>query len=434
MSNVQRDLRYSFLDAVFFSLMVGLGETYLSAFALATGSDALTAGWVSTLPLVAGGIFQLFAPYGLRWLGSYKKWVITVALGQALVFAPLAIGSWNGYHSSTLLFLFASLYWGFGMAAGGAWNAWLRGLVPKELRISFFGARSRIQQAVLLGAVLTGGYLLQLGKNAGQLLETFYFLFIWSMAARLMSVLCLIRQGEGQPREMKLKTLGFKDLYRRLTQESYGRVLIYMSLLQVGAYFSAGFFSPYVLGQMNKSYNLYTLMLAGTYVAKILAFGWAKKHLKSTNVEKVFLVAAIGVIPLPVLWLVSEAPVYLIAVQILSGLAWGLHEMCMMLKIFDEVPDDESTIVLSAYHLLSTFGVMVGALAGGLLFKSMGQGLAAYTAVFVGSSLIRFTLFLSFPGVATSVHVRSRVFLTRSLGVRLGAGSIERPIVTGTKR
>ena len=49
---VRGNLAKSLWDGVFFSLMVGLGETYLPAFALALGHGEVLAGLVATVPML----------------------------------------------------------------------------------------------------------------------------------------------------------------------------------------------------------------------------------------------------------------------------------------------------------------------------------------------------------------------------------------------
>ncbi len=66
-SQLRRDLRASVGDGIAWGGMVGLGETYLPAFALAIGLGELTAGLVASLPLLAGGIMQMITPVGIRF-------------------------------------------------------------------------------------------------------------------------------------------------------------------------------------------------------------------------------------------------------------------------------------------------------------------------------------------------------------------------------
>src|SRR5262245_35903246 len=88
----RNDLAASTGDAIGYSLMVGMGETYFAAFALALGTGQTFAGLLSTLPQLAGATFQLATPWAVRRLGSYRLWVVISCSFQAasLLLLPLA--------------------------------------------------------------------------------------------------------------------------------------------------------------------------------------------------------------------------------------------------------------------------------------------------------------------------------------------------------
>lgn len=56
---LRRDLAAISADGVAFSVMVGVGETYLVPFALALGLAAGQASLLATLPILAGSLLQL---------------------------------------------------------------------------------------------------------------------------------------------------------------------------------------------------------------------------------------------------------------------------------------------------------------------------------------------------------------------------------------
>src|SRR5215510_3075952 len=67
----REDLRASIGDAAAYSVMVGIGETYFAAFALALGTGETFAGLVATLPMLAGAALQLATPFCLKHARSY---------------------------------------------------------------------------------------------------------------------------------------------------------------------------------------------------------------------------------------------------------------------------------------------------------------------------------------------------------------------------
>jgi uncharacterized membrane protein HdeD (DUF308 family) len=183
-SRLRRDLALIRADGVFFSLMVGVGETYLAAFALALGNSDVAAGLLSALPMLAGGVLQLIAPSAMHRASSYRSWVRMWAALQAASFLPLVVAAWLGAAPVALLFACAFLYWGSGLATAPAWNAWMAQIVPARIRSRYFGARqSAAQLGVLLGLTAGGLVLHETGGGA----RAFTALFAAAFVCRAIS-------------------------------------------------------------------------------------------------------------------------------------------------------------------------------------------------------------------------------------------------------
>src|SRR5688572_15582908 len=78
------DIQASLGDAAGFSLMVGIGETYIVPFALAVGAGKTAGGLAATMPMLAGATLQLFTPLLVRRLGSHRLWVAGSVFLQAI--------------------------------------------------------------------------------------------------------------------------------------------------------------------------------------------------------------------------------------------------------------------------------------------------------------------------------------------------------------
>jgi len=59
-SSLKNNLRCSVRDGGCWGAMVGLGEHYIPAFALAAGLGEVTAGWIASLPILAGACCKHF--------------------------------------------------------------------------------------------------------------------------------------------------------------------------------------------------------------------------------------------------------------------------------------------------------------------------------------------------------------------------------------
>ena len=207
---LQRDLRASLGDGAGHGGMVGFGEIYFSAFALAVGLGELMAGLVASLPLLAGGIMQTISPWAIRWLGSHKRWVVCCATLQSLTFFPLMVAAYRGHLSGAGLLWIAAVYWAAGLATGPAWNTWIGTIVPRRCaRGSLRFARGPPQAALFLGFLL-GGVALQFASADHCVLNTFAALFAVAGISRLFSVWMLVRITEPTPIPGKMRHLTWR--------------------------------------------------------------------------------------------------------------------------------------------------------------------------------------------------------------------------------
>ena len=107
----ERDLRAMLADGFSYSLMVGLGEQYLAAFALAIGLGQVVAGLIASVPMLIGALFQLVSPLFIARWKSYRRWVVLCAAIQAVGFVPLVLAAWAGRIPTAMMFLIAGIYW-----------------------------------------------------------------------------------------------------------------------------------------------------------------------------------------------------------------------------------------------------------------------------------------------------------------------------------
>src|SRR5216684_7464812 len=168
---LRKNLRNSVSEGAAFSVMVGIGETYFSAFVLALGMGEIAAGLVASIPLLVGAVLQLVSPAAVAWLGSNRRWVITCVSLQGASFIPLMAAAMWGHMPVVGVFAAVSLYWAAGLAAGPACNTWMETAVRFRVRAPFFAMRTRFGQAGTLLGFLAGGAALQYGNHSGQVLE-----------------------------------------------------------------------------------------------------------------------------------------------------------------------------------------------------------------------------------------------------------------------
>ncbi len=406
---LKNNLRCSVGDGGCWGAMVGLGESYIPAFALAAGLGEVTAGWIASLPILAGGLLQTLSLRAIPLVGSYQRWIAISCTIQGLAFFPLVIAAATGFVSAPLLFFLASLYWGGGLAAGPAWNTWMGQIVPSTLRSSFFARRSRTNQLCTLSGFLLGGLILHSCKNDSQSLIGFAILFLLAGLFRLVSVLLLLKhrshnpahyftsskvqQSKEQPTARPQLIVHNPDDSGRCSKEldlSRGyRLVLFLAVVQGMVQFSGPYFTPYMLKHLSFSYAAFVSILSASFIAKAISMPLWGYLAQKRGARWLLWTGAISIVPLASLWNVSDAFFWLLMVQAASGTAWAAYELGFFLMFFDTLPNAKRTQMLTLYNLCNTSAWFCGSLLGGWYLSTSGATPAAYQTLFMVSTLGR---------------------------------------------
>lgn len=429
---LRRNLRFIYGDGLAFSMMVGLGETYVPAFALSLGMSEVSAGWIVSVPMLIGAILQLVSPAAVRRLGSHRRWVVLCAFLQASSLFAFVVEAMIGRLPEALVFLVASLYWGTGLATGPAWNTWVGALVPKTIRARFFARRSRSCQAAILIGTVTGGLCLHWAPGS-EVLFVFAGLFLAAGLFRCLSVGFLLGQSEDPVPKGYFRDVSLSDLLAKAKHGADGRLLVYMLAVQISVQVVGPFFTPYMLAEIQFSYLEYLLLIATAFGAKTLAFPLAGLLARRLGSQTLLYASGIGIVPLSALWIFSDSLGYLLCLQVVGGTIWAGYELATFLLLFERIDESERTSVLTVFNAANATALLVGSLMGGLLLKALGQNQAAYYVIFGLSGLLRLVTVLL---LARMKHVTfsATTMATRTVAVRPNTGSIGAPIVSSVKR
>jgi MFS family permease len=432
LNELRKDLRASCADGAAWSVMVGVGESYLPAFVLALTASQLASGLVATVPMLAGAVLQLISPYAVRRLHSYRRWVVSCAVIQALAFVPLFVGSTTGSIPLVLVFVIASLYWGAGLATLPAWNAWVETLVPKRLRARFFARRTRLTQLGLLAGFVGGGLILQAGAKSGAPLSVFAILFLIASAGRLISAYYLGSQREPRPPGNAFPGLEPARLLRAARHNAHTRVLLYMIGAQMAAWIAGPYFTPYMFVHLGLSYWGFVVLVCAAFLSKIAFLPALGRVAQRWGAQRMLWTSGLLIVPVPALWLLNQHFVYLLVLQVLSGASWAAFELAMLLLFFETIPSEKRLTVLTMFNLASAAAIALGSFIGGVLLSAFASTPEAYVAIFTVSAIARATsllLLLRMPTLA----IRLPFVATRAIAVRPSMGSIERPVLSGLR-
>lgn len=397
--SLRRDLWITTADAAAYSVMVGCGETYIPAFALALGFGPVAAGVTATLPLLVGAVVQLVTPAAVARMGSNRVWVIACTALQAASFVPLICWALVGAAEFWQLLLAASAYWASGMAGVPAWNSWMGSLVPERMRAGYFAQRNRLGQFSVFVGFVIGGIVLQAGKERGGALLAFAALFAVAAIARLLSTTCLVVCREPQPPEPHDQPppradgartrRGLVQTLRSMAGQPSGRIVAFLCCFVFGVQFAGPYYGPYMLREMGFSYWAFMLVMATSFLAKALALPLLGRLAARIGAVRLLASTSLAVVPLGLLWIPSANVAYLVGVQTLAGFVWAGYELAVALVFFEQVPARERTEVITIYNLVVALATVAGAACGGLMLLALGADRTAYMIVFLASCLLR---------------------------------------------
>ena len=388
------NLRVSQWDAASFGVMVGLGETYLPLFVLTVGLSEVMSGLVVSVPVLLGGALQMISPWAVAVLKSHKRWVLCCSMLQAASFVPLIVAAIAGYIPPWVALVVASLYWAGGLGTGPAWNVWIGTLVPRTIRAHFFAKRTRLQQGAILVGFLAGGFALEAGKQhdlaLGDRHDTtlivFAVLFAIACVCRIASAAFLAAQTEPQPLPPDRRQVPTLEQLRRYRHSPGGRLLLYIIVVQFGVWITGPYFAPYMNRKLQFSYSDYAVLIAFSFVFKILALPLCGRFAKRWGARRLLTLGGIGIVPLAGMWGVSDSYEWLCVTQVIAGVSWAAYELAFFLLFFESIPANERVSVLTLFNLLNSLALAAGAMIGGMILHYAGETPAAYHALFAISS------------------------------------------------
>ncbi len=386
--HLRRNLALSTGEAGAYGAMVGMGETYFPAFALALGMGEVTAGIVASAPMMVGGFLQLVSPWAIARVGSYKNWIIISAGLQGLSLIPLVMAGCCGSLSPAALLLIASLYWAGGLAAGPAWNTWIGHLVPSAVRSRFFAQRTRVSQLLTLSGFLLGGALLHLAGARGDnwILTAFAAIFAIACICRFVSVVLLSVHQESRLARDLVKHLEEVRLAGSAANPRGMRLITYLVVVQGMVQISGPYFTPYMLKQLHFDYASYVALVATAFIAKAVSLQLWGNVASRRGPRFLLWLGGISIVPLASLWTLGQTFAWVMCVQILSGTFWAAYELGFFLMFFESMPVAQRARMLTIYNLANTCAWCVGSIIGGTVLGCLGPSMTSYWTIFAMSS------------------------------------------------
>jgi MFS family permease len=144
-----------------------------------------------------------------------------------------------------------------------------------------------------------------------------------------------------------------------------------------------------MLSELHFSYTIYAIVVCAATVAKIYFLPTVGRIADRIGVRRVFLISAAASVFVPALWLVSSNWIYLIGVQIYSGMAWCAFDLATLLLFIETIPRQKRVDVLTMFNLANSLAMAGGSLLGAGILAALGANRGAYLALFAISTIAR---------------------------------------------
>ncbi len=437
-SKHDRSLRYSLYDGFFYSLMVGFGETYFSAFAVFLGANNFQLAMLSSLPPFCGGVSQFFTLRILDKMGSRQKMVTRFALAQGCFLLPICLSYFaGGVRGETFLF-FVICYFVAGQVVGPVWNSWIGDLVPVNQRGSFFGKRNRMVTIGTFLSMVAAGLVLRQFEKTPEEIYGFIIIFCCGVVARSMSVKFLSIKKDPQYVGTQSDLDQFFTFLKGILSRNEGRLILYMASINFAVFVSAAFCVPYLLKTCHFSYTTFVVITSTVALAKVLSSPFWGEVVDSIGARKV--VRMVGLLlPLSIFpWAFTNNPYILVGCQLFSGFVWAGYELSTFTFLLDAVRPSERAKVASYSNFISFTAALAGGIVGTLIVSIGPQPLHEYALVFILSCVFRVIAYFTFVPAINEVRVIAPIktvnVLFKAVGFRTAWGFTNRLVVFRKKK
>ncbi len=365
---VERSLRHSLKDAAAFATMTGVGETYLSAFAVFLKASTPQIGVLAAVPPLLASLTQLFSAWLGRVTGHRKRIVLAGASLQAFAWLPiLALPLGFPDHAMPLLIASVVVYHSGAHLVAPQWSSLMGDLVPARRRGRFFGLRTRIVTLTTFCTLMAAGFALHWFKGESRTLAGFIVLFAVAGVARVVSVYHLSRMKDPGGNVAAMEIPVGHGWWHRLRHSNAVRFSVFFALMQFAVAIASPFFTVYMLRDLQFSYLNFTLNSGAAIFTQFLTLSqWGRISDVFGN-HRILTVTGLFIPLMPILWTLSTDVWYLIAIQALSGFSWAGFTLAAGNFVYDLIAPHRRATYLAVHNVLANTGIFCGAILGGYL-------------------------------------------------------------------
>lgn len=366
---------YSIKAGIFASAKGSFGDSFFSPFAIAINASNSLVAMLTSIAGLLGPMSQIF---GSRLMERYsrKKIVLKTILFELMLWIPfiaVAVLYGFGIMRNSLAVIFTFFFAFYVIIANinlPAWFSWTGDIINEKYRGRWFSKRNVLMGFVSIILALTASLILDYFTKMNLIMPGFIILFSLALVSRIISWSFYKKQYEPELKLKKGYYFSFVEFLIRARKTNFGKFSFFSALLNMAVAISSPLFAIYMLRDLQFSYFVYMgIVLSGTVFSLLVMELWGKI---CDLLGDYFVLSVTGIlIPfVPILWVFSKSPVYLIFVPVLlNGIVWAGFNLASNNFVYDNVRPEKRGLALSYFNMLVGIGVFVGAAIGAFLIK-----------------------------------------------------------------
>lgn len=367
----ERARRYGLRDGACQAITQGSGEQYLSAFALLLHVSSFQLSLLSALPQLIGTGAQIASVKLLRWFPDRKALIHAGTIGQALAWIPILLlpllfpdaGPW-------LLIVGTVIYFACSQFTMPTWNSFIADQLDQHERGVYFARRAKIMASLSFVALCVAGGLLSLWQGHPHAWIGFAMIFAAAGSARFFSATALAPVQDIHHSSHHEAQPGFRR-FLATTSRNFRRFLLFSGLMHAAVLIAGPFFVVYMLRDLHWSYLGYGTWLAAGILGQLVTLGaWGQFGDRFGN-KALLAVTGLMVPFLPMLYLFSTNPGFLLVVNFLGGVTWGGLALGLQNYVFDAVRPEDRAKAVATYSTINAVGWSLGAFLGSWLVEAL---------------------------------------------------------------
>ncbi len=388
---------------IFSSAKSSFGDTFFSPFAIAINASNSLVALLTSISGLLGPLSQMF---GSRLMEKFsrKKILLNSVFFEFLMWLPfiaVAILYWTGILRNGLALVFSLLFSFYIIIANlgvPAWFSWTGDIVSETYRGRWFSKRNLLIGFVSIILALLASLILDYFTKANLMMLGFIILFSLALISRIASWHFYRKQYEPKLEFDREYYFSFVDFILKAKSTNFGRFSFFTALLNLAVSISSPLFVIYMLKDLNFSYFIYIIItLAGTVFSLFVMELWGKIADKFGNYFVLYLTGIL--IPfVPILWIFSASPIYLIFVPtLLNGVAWAGFNLASNNFVYDNVRPEKRGLAISYFNMLVGIGVFIGAGIGAILINFLKiDFISPILFIFIISGILMMTVIVIF--------------------------------------